>query len=104
AELTDNDGWRYVDPGIQLLGVRVDSVDGDTATVTVADKRGTQVVADSAGNPVKRYDGWEPEVTSYTFVRGVDGRWRIADLDTLGPMGEVEAEGLVPVEWKGRSA
>ena len=104
AELTDNTGWRYVDPGIELLGVRVDSVADDAAVVTVADGRDSQVVADAKGNPVRRYDGWEPEVTSYTLVRGIDGRWRMADLDALGPVGEVNTQDLVPVEWTGRSS
>ena len=101
-ELTDNPGWRYVDPGFQPLGIEVISVDVDTAVVRVADIRGEQVIADSAGNVVKRFPGWDAELTEVVLRRGTDGRWRYHDSTSLSPLGDGDLERLVPVDWEGR--
>ena len=102
-ELTDNPGWRYVDPGFQPLGIEVLSVDGDTAVVMVADTRGEQIIADDSGTVVKRFPGWEPELTEATLIRGLDGRWRYADLTNSSPLEDAVMDSLVPIQWEGRS-
>lgn len=101
-ELVEND-WTYVDPGTQTVAVDVDEVEGDTAIVRWASKRGDQHIADSAGTVVKTYRGWDLDILTYELLRGEDGRWRIAE--TLGRLNPVPDEALaemVPVEWTGR--
>ncbi len=102
-ELTENPGWRYVDPGFQPLGIEVLSVDGDTALVAVADVRGEQVIADDAGNVVRRIPGWDAELTEVTLHRGTDGLWRYRASTSSSTLSADDLERLVPVEWKGRN-
>jgi hypothetical protein len=101
-ELTENPGWRYVDPGVETLGVELVEISGDEAVVRMADQRGPQVIANAEGTTVKTYEGWERKVTTLTFRRGSDGRWRYADLEPSVPITDNELAHMIPVEWTGR--
>lgn len=102
-ELTDNPGWHYVDPGIETLGVELVEAGDDHAVLKVADRRGSQVIANGQGEVVKTYDGWDLKVTQIRFARGSDGHWRYDDLEPSVPISEDELATMVPVEWIGRS-
>lgn len=101
-ELTDNPGWRYVDPGFQPLGIEVISVDGDFAVVRYADERGVQTIANEGGEVVRRFDGWEPAISNVTLRRGGDGHWRFVSSEPTSSPTEENLASLVPVEWTGR--
>lgn len=103
-ELTDNPGWRYVDPGVETLGIELVEAGEEYAVLRVADRRGMQVIADSDGGVVRTYDGWELKVTQITFARGSDGRWRYDDLEPSEPITEGELATMVPVDWTGRKS
>ena len=73
AELVDN-AWRYDDPGVEVIGVRVDQVDDTMATVLVAFERGVQsdgvqIIVDESGAQVKTYPGWPLRIQEWNLVR-----------------------------------
>lgn len=102
-ELTDNSGWHYVDPGVETLGVELVAVSGNTAVFAVADRRDEQRIADATGSVVRTYEGWDGRVTTITYERGTEGRWRYADLEPSRPLSDAELETMVRVEWVGRT-
>ncbi len=103
-ELAAND-WHYIDAGSEIVAIEVDSIDDRDSIVRVASRRGDQLVADSQGQVVKTYQGWELDVLTYALRLGDDGRWRIADfLGRLSPVPQSVLDDMVPVEWKGRDS
>lgn len=102
-ELVQNPGWHYVDAGIRVLAIEVISVDGDTATVKIADERGEQLIADADKQIVRQFPGWERKVSTFTFARGSDRRWRFAALTPSQPISDEDLAMLTPVDWKGRT-
>jgi hypothetical protein len=82
GELVDND-WRYVDTGARALAVKVLWLETNRASLWVAFQRGTendglQVIADSEGNEVKTYPGWDLLVQEVVVARTAeDSPWRI---------------------------
>jgi len=101
-ELTDNPGWHYVDPGVQTLGIDVLSYEDAVAVIRIADVRPQQIIADSSGDVIKSYPGWERRVSEFTLRRDPDGRWHYADVAPSEPLTDLELSTMVPVEWIGR--
>lgn len=101
-ELTDNPGWHYVDAGDHTLGIELVKAHDGEATFRIAHEREDQVVADSNGNVVETYSGSERRVSSITFRRGPDGRWRYAFVEPSAPISDEELASMVSIEWEGR--
>jgi hypothetical protein len=103
-ELEENRGWHYIDAGIQILAVEVEEARDTVAVVRVADARGEQIIADASNTTVRTYEGWDREVTSFTFIRGSDGRWRFADLEPSELITDDQLSQMVPVDWTERTS
>ncbi len=101
-ELTDNPGWRYVDPGDEIIAADLVSSDGDSAVLRIVHQRSRQIVTDDDGSIVREYDPNPLRATTFTIARGLDGFWRFADVDPSEAVATAEIERMTPVEWKGR--
>jgi hypothetical protein len=100
--LSNNPGWHYVDPGVETLGIEVLTAEDDLASIRLADRRGTQKIADAEGTVVLEFAGWDRSVGTIMLRRGDDGRWRFLDLSPSEPISDDELDSMVNVDWSGR--
>ena len=102
-ELTDNPGWHYIDPGIQIIAIEVRDLEADVATVAIVDRREEQLIANSEGVVVQTYPGWLRRESSATLRNGQDGLWRFADVSPSAQVTDEQVDRMVAVTWKGRA-